>query len=453
MPEVAVASSLDVALGRLGSLVLDTGERWADVAHPFQIDDARAVLDTSSPVRRHMWTRPRGASKTTDLAGVGVAALLEQLPPLSRSYAYAADRDQARLLLESVEHFERQTPELGSALTIGANRVTASRSGASLTIESSDDASAWGGRPHFLVVDEFSAWKQVASTRRLWQAIASSVPKHKARLVVLSMGGDPSHMAYGQLERARVSPAWRVSEVPGPCPWWDPAEVAEARADMDNDTEYERLILNRWVEGDGRLTTLDDVRACVGHSGPLEWVRGNRYVMGLDVGLVNDRTVLTVGHLERFEDGSVVVVDRQDVWQGSRKSPVDLQAVEATVLEAHQAYGRPPLVYDPYQAAQLAQGLRKRGVRVEVFNFTQQAISRLAGTMYQVLAGRMLDLPDDDELVAELAAARIEERGPGQWRIDHERGAHDDRVISLALVAHALLSKPQGRGLRFGGVV
>lgn len=439
-------------MGRLGSLVLDTGARWGEVAHDFQVADAGAVLDVRDPVRRHFLTRPRGASKTTDLAGIGVAALLEQLPPLARAYAYAADRDQARLLLESVEHFERNTPELGSALTVGASAVTASRSGASLSIESSDDASAWGGRPHFVIVDEFSAWKTTQGPRRLWEAIVSAVPKHNARLVVLSMGGDPTHPAYRVLERARASSSWRTSEVPGPCPWWDPAEVAEARADLDNEVAFRRLILNEWVEGDGRLTTVEDVRACVGHSGPLPWVPGVRCVMGLDVGLVNDATVLTVGHLERFEDAAVVVVDRQDVWQGSRSAPVDLAEVEAAILEAHAAYGRAPLIFDPYQAAQLSQGLRRRGVKVEPYNFTQQAISRLAGTMYQLLAGRLLDLPDDEALVAELAAARIEERGPGQWRIDHPRGGHDDRVISLALVAHALVSRPQRRGLRFGGV-
>lgn len=434
---------------RLGSLVLDIGDRWGDVAHPFQVADAMAVLDVRPEVpRRHYWTRPRGASKTTDLAGIGVAALLEQLPPLARAYAYAADRDQSRLLLESVEHFERNTPELGSALTIGANKVTASRSGASLTIESSDDASAWGGRPHFLIVDELSAWKQVARTLRLWQAITSAIPKHRARLVVLSMGGDPSHMAYRHLERARESSAWVTSEIPGPCPWWDLDEVAEARADMDNDTEYQRLILNRWVEGEGRLTTLDDVQACVGHKGPLEWVRGHRYVMGLDIGLVNDATVLTVAHVERFDDASVVVVDRQWAWQGSRSAPVDLSAVEAQILEAHLAYGRPPLVFDPHQAAHLTQRLRRRGVRVEAYNFSQGSISRLAATMYQLLSQRNLDLPDDEDLIGELAAVQLIERAPGTWRIDHERGAHDDRVISLALCAQHLLTGRQ-RGLRF----
>ncbi len=437
-------------MGRLGSLVLDHGPRWGEVAFPFQVADAAAVLDVSDAApRRHYWTRPRGASKTTDLAGVGVAVLLEQLPPLARAYAYAADQGQAGLLLESIEGFEQNTPELGSALTIGANRVTASRSQASLTIESSDDSSAWGGRPHFVIADEFSAWKTGPGPRRLWKAIVSALPKKKGRLVVLSMGGDPSHPAYKVLERARVRSAWRASEIPGPCPWWDPEEVEEAKADLDTEVDFRRLILNEWCEGSGRLTSLDDVRACVGHSGVLPYEPGNRYVMGLDIGLVNDRTVLTVAHADRFDDATVVVVDRQDVWEGSRGAAVDLAEVEAAIVECWLAYGHPPLVFDPHQAAATTQRLRKRGVRVEAYQFTQASIGRLAATMYQLLAGRLLDLPDDEALVDELAAARLEERGPGVWRIDHDRGAHDDRVISLALCAHRLLTAPSGGRLRF----
>jgi hypothetical protein len=40
-----------------------------------------AVLEPVSATPMSFLTRPRGASKTTDLAGIAVAALLEQLPP------------------------------------------------------------------------------------------------------------------------------------------------------------------------------------------------------------------------------------------------------------------------------------------------------------------------------------------------------------------------------------
>ena len=39
------------------------------------------MLEPVSATPMSFLTRPRGASKTTDLAGIAVAALLEQLPP------------------------------------------------------------------------------------------------------------------------------------------------------------------------------------------------------------------------------------------------------------------------------------------------------------------------------------------------------------------------------------
>lgn len=77
----------------LGSLVLEDGRRWAEAAHDFQVDDARAVLDARPDVPRlHFITRPRGASKTTDLGGLNLVALLTQAPPRSASFAYARTR-------------------------------------------------------------------------------------------------------------------------------------------------------------------------------------------------------------------------------------------------------------------------------------------------------------------------------------------------------------------------
>ena len=101
---------------------------------------------------------------------------------------------------------------------------------------------------------------------------------------------------------------------------------------------------------------------------------------------------------------------------------------------------------DPWQAAQLGQNLRRRRVPVSDFTFSQQAIGRLALTLYRLLRDHLLDLPDDPDLIDELATVRLVERSPGMWRIDDGGGGrHDDRVISLVLAAHHLLTQPVRR--------
>lgn len=52
-----------------GAVVDDHGRRWGEIATDRQREDAEALLDPSGP-RFHYLTRPRGGSKTTDLAAV-----------------------------------------------------------------------------------------------------------------------------------------------------------------------------------------------------------------------------------------------------------------------------------------------------------------------------------------------------------------------------------------------
>ena len=68
--------------------------------------------------------------------------------------------------------------------------------------------------------------------------------------------------------------------------------------------------LNRWTTSEDRLATRADLAACTILPGPVPSVRGTRYVATLDIGIVNDRTVLTVMHLEETPAGRRVVLDR-----------------------------------------------------------------------------------------------------------------------------------------------
>ena len=200
--------------------------------------------------------------------------------------------------------------------------------------------------------------------------------------------------------------------------------------------EFARLHLNQWTAADDQLTTLDDIRSCVTLDGPQLPQPGVKYVVGLDIGLKHDRTVATVCHLE---DKSVVV-DRQETWQGTRQNPVRLEHVEAWLYETVRAYSRAVIVADPWQAAHLIQNLRNRRVRIQEFPFSAQSVGRLAVTLHRLLRDHQIALPDDEDLIDELVNVKLVETAPSSYRIDHDSSAHDDRVISLALAAHRLVT-------------
>lgn len=442
----------DKSLALLGGLMLDDGRRWADAAEPWQSRDAAAVLDAADP-RYHYLTRPRGGSKTTDLAGVAVALLLTQAPRRSRSYCFAADADQAGLLLDALAGFVDRTAGLAGALTMEARRVVMRDTGATLSVEPSDDASAWGLRPWLVLTDELSAWPDTRRPRRLWEAIVSAMPKVPgSRLVVLTTAGDPAHWSHRVLVGARTSGRWRVSETLGPVPWLDPDDLDEQRR-LLTESAYARLMLNRWTAAEDRLVDPDALRDAVTLDGPLDPRPGRRYVAGVDVGLKHDRTAVAVCHAEPVDVGDGqggtrraqrVVLDRLLVFAGTKTRPVQLADVEAALVEVHRAY-RARVRLDPWQAVGLAQRLRGRGVHVDEVAFTQQSVGRLASVLHLLLRDRLLALPADDDLLDELANVRLRETAPGIVRMNHDPGRHDDRAIALALAAMFLAERSQGR--------
>ncbi len=437
-----------LALDLMHVLVLEDGRTWGEAATPDQLEDARAILDETSGTPYHFLTRARGYSKTTDLAGVALAAMLTQLPERSRCYALAADRDQGRQLIDALEGFVVRTPILQGRLAVETWRVRVPETGTTLEVLAADAPSAWGLKPAFVVVDEIAQWAETPSSARLWEAVSTATSKvPTCRMVALTSAGDPTHFSHDILEHAKADPLWRVHEVPGPPPWMSPERLEEQRRRLPA-SSFRRLFHNEWTASEDRLTNLEDLRACVKLRGPLEPSRSHRYLMALDVGVRHDRTVAVIchGEIARGEAGEPagtrVVLDRMQSWQGDREHPLDFSGVEQWLLTAHKRYHAPPLVFDPWQALNLAQRLQEAGVVTREFSFNASSVGRLAVTLHNQIRSRLLALPDDPELIDELASVRLRETSPGVYRLDHDPSRHDDRAVALALAVTSILEDP-----------
>jgi hypothetical protein len=196
--------------------------------------------------------------------------------------------------------------------------------------------------------------------------------------------------------------------------------------------------MNEWMTSEDRLASREDLAACTTLPGPLPPQPGVTYVASLDVGIVNDRTVLTVMHAEETPAGRKVVLDRIDRWQGTRAAPVDLGDVRDTLI-ARAAEYRAAAVVDPHQAVLISQEARAAGVVVHEFAFTAASVGRLALSLHQAIRNHRMALPDDEDLLDELVAVRLRKNSLGIYRLDHDSGQHDDQAIALALGAHYLL--------------
>lgn len=454
----------------LCGLVLDTGRTWIECATDWQRDDARAVLAAAggeptpgmpAVVRRLYNLRGRGMSKTTDAAALALVLLLTLAPRRSRSHAYAADSDQAGIMLDTIHGLAERSGLLG-LVDIGARTLTVRASGATLAVETADGASAYGLRPWLTLVDELGVWPATANHRRLWSAIVSAVPKVPGSvLLVIGTAGSPVGLGADVWTDAETSPHWRTSRRPGPAPWWSADDVAATRADLTA-SEWRRLILCEWAEGEDALTTPDDVAACIrSGSTTLAPRRGVEYVAALDVGTRRDLTALVVGHAERRDAGRVVVIDRVLYWRpapgssvSSRGSAqgglgvvggaarVDLSEVEAATLRLCREYGVRRLRFDRMQAEQLTANLSRAGVTCDEFVFSSAGANRLARSLWGAMRDHALDLPDDDETRREFLSSRLVETGPGVVKIQNPPGTHDDIVTAVGMVVADLTERP-----------
>jgi hypothetical protein len=74
-----------------------------------------------------------GGRKTTDLAGVLIALLATQAPPLSRSYVGASDLDQATELVDAASGLIARTPAVAQLLSTTELTIVNKATGATVT--------------------------------------------------------------------------------------------------------------------------------------------------------------------------------------------------------------------------------------------------------------------------------------------------------------------------------
>jgi phage terminase large subunit-like protein len=427
---------MSVAFNILSSLVIEDGRTWGDAATPVQLGDAQAIIEGDQPY--HAITRARGYSKTADVAGV-IAAKAITAPAGSKLYWLAADQDQGGLALDSITGYIERTPMLQGELSVQSRRVLVPSTGTTIEVLAADAASSWGLRPYFAAVDELAQWPQTTNAQRLFEAITSAMLKvPTARLVVMTTAGSPTHFAAKVFEHARESDLWRCSETPGPAPWSDPVMLAEQKKRLP-ESVYANLFLNEWQETDGAFLDLSALDRCFSLKGPsIAPIDGRRYFAGLDLGHVNDASVFAMGHRE----GESVHLDVMQVWQGSKKRPVNFAEVQSFIENAHKRY-RFDLRADPWQALSVLQRLRDNGVKATEFTFSAASKQRLASTLLQAINDGTLHLYHAPGLRDELAALRVRQTSSGGWTFDHVSGGHDDRATALALMAVAVIDQPK----------
>jgi hypothetical protein len=468
------------------SLVVDvdgTARQFGDVQDEWQKADfsaldpalmacnGRALPNPEDPplrLRAYL-ERPRGHSKTTDLAILSVWALAFSTRPI-RGYAFAADKDQARLLRDAMATIIRLNPWLAGILEVRPDSVLNLAQkhpgeGGKLEIFTSDVASSYGILPDLIVADELCHWEGDGS---LWHSLISSAAKRSNCLMaVISNAGFVDSWQWQVREAARTdSDNWFFSRLDGPqASWMTPARLAEQRRMLPS-IAYSRLWENNWSSGGGDALTQADIDAAFfPELTPMAGREaGWQYVAGVDLGLTRDCSAVVVLAVPAGNPLGRIRLASNKLWRPTPGHKIDLSEVEAHLLDLDGKFGLEHVAYDPWQAEHLAQRLEKLAGRrrrdaylnpnlrrqthlpwLKEISPTASNLREQASTVIEAFGDRRLLLYPCEQLRRDLMKLRVEEKSYGLRLVSPRDGeGHGDTFSSFALallVAHDLAGK------------
>ena len=200
--------------------------------------------------------------------------------------------------------------------------------------------------------------------------------------------------------------------------------------------QYAREHQNQWVDAADAITTAADVDWAMGQ-GWVETLAGEAdygYEVFVDLGLVHDPTVITMGHQE---DGWICI-DRVITFQGSREAPVQLTEVERTLLELRQVFDIRRIRVESWQGAASVQRLQALGLPVEIMTPSQKTNSEEWPALIQALASHRLILPPHERLREELLNLTYEV-GPSGIRVIDKGSVHQDHAVAVRGVVAGLM--------------
>ena len=217
-----------------------------------------------------------------------------------------------------------------------------------------------------------------------------------------------------------------------------------------------RVIYGIWTSGTSDALTQEDIDAAICLPGPSDPEFGPAYIGALDIGLTHD----AASFIALAKRGTACKVARVWNWQPTAGNKVSIDEIEKTILQAHAAYRFRKIGADPWQAAQLVERCKARGVPIAERTQSGKNLMEQASALIDAFTSKSLSLFDYPPLTYDLRHARIEERSYG-FRLVSSRGpnGHGDRMTALSIalaeakpiIAPAVMSAMAG-GLMAGGV-
>lgn len=389
---------------------------------------------------------PKKNGKSTIASGVALYMLFCDVFG-AEVYSVAGDKDQAKIIFQMTKRAIERNPILLSSVRIYKDEIVVPSTNSVYKVLSADAPTAHGLNPSCVIFDEL--WNQ--PDRELYDALTQSpVRKEPLTFVVTYAGTDQTSLLYQlyqmgmQKKDARMYFFWTEKNLAS---WVSDAYLEQQRMRLPSGV-FQRLHENKWSQGENSFISKEELETCKDYAlrPMLGGKEGVKYYLAVDLGLVRDRTVLTICHKD--SENNLIYLDFIKTYSGSKKNPILISDVENDILWANANFNIKKNIFDPWQMKGTAQRLRGK-IKVEEFTFTSGSIQKLSQNLYYLFHNGLIRIFPHKLLEEELLSLNAEEKSYG-WRLDHKSGGFSDHVISLGMSSmHAVQDDKPIAGVLF----
>jgi phage terminase large subunit-like protein len=376
---------------------------------------------------------PRGDGKSYPCGGVMIWRMVAGRPHCDGVMS-ALDRDGAKIVLDHARTIIRRDPSLDEAIVVRSDGLYYPTADSRVTIASREHTNTRGRHPDIVIMDE-AGWLNDDELFSSLLAAQASVP-------------DPLFLVPSTVGRRQAGPLATIKDlaerrVPGVFWHWhgenrSPLVTQEFLARQRRvlmPAVFAREHQNLWTDAENAFTSAAEVDAAMSHGWTQQHVgeRGRTYEGFVDLGLVNDPTVIALGHAE---DG-LVFIDLISTLQGSRAKPVQLADVETVVKQLSERFQVRRWRIESWQGVAAVQSLQRLGLPVELFAPTAKAHAEEWPVLAQRLSSRTIILPKHERLREELLNLTVD-LGPQGVRVIDRGRVHQDHCVAVREVCAAL---------------
>lgn len=415
---------------------------------PWQIFNLSTVFgwrrrsDGGRRFRRAYFEMPRGNAKSTLSSGVGLYCLVADHELGAEVYSFATTRDQAKIVFGDAKQMAKQNEPLRQrfGLEVLANALYVPSTNSTFQAKSAEGSTLDGLNTHLAVIDELHAHK----TRDVYDVVETSLGKRTNSLlwVITTAGFDTSGICYEVrsmvtrvLEKevvdetqygiiygldegddwtteealVKANPNWGISVMPDVVLSLQKKAIALPSAANNFKTKH----LDVWCSAGSSWMDMQAWNACAHPELNLDDFEGKKCIIGLDLGSKSDLTAKVLIFPEEDEEGKTIYtvfcqcyLPRRAVenstnsqyagWADSGYLTVtegamtDFGVVEEELRQDLSRFDVDAIVYDPWQATQMATSLSDDDApMVECRNTVQNMSDPMKSLEALVLDGRL----------------------------------------------------------------